>query len=272
MRLALIGDPVAHSASPALQREYLEEAGIQGSYVAIRVARGCGAGASADLRRERYAGCNVTYPLKEEAAAACDVLTGEARSAEAVNTIFFGERTIGTNTDGIGARSALEALLDEPIALKRIGVLGYGATARAILCELHDNDAFAFVWGRNQELVAQACRRYEARPWPRSNTPEIVISTLPPDAEIPDDVVAQLRRADVVMDANYGVRAVLGARLKRDVVAGDAMLQAQARASFDFWLAHLERERVAQAALERKLGLPAGGRVLAWKKQLACLT
>jgi hypothetical protein len=42
------------------------------------------------------------------------------------------------------------------------------------------------------------------------------------------------------MDANYGARATLGAALRREVVAGDMMLEAQARASFDFWLAHLD--------------------------------
>jgi hypothetical protein len=42
------------------------------------------------------------------------------------------------------------------------------------------------------------------------------------------------------MDANYGDRAVLGKALGREVIPGDAMLEAQARASFDFWLAHTE--------------------------------
>ncbi len=32
-----------------------------------------------------------------------------------------------------------------------------------------------------------------------------------------------------------------GERLGREVVSGEAMLEAQARASFDFWLAHLDR-------------------------------
>ena len=241
MKLALIGDPVEHSGSPHLHRRFLEEAGIDGSYVAIRVPRGDGAAAIARLRAEGYTGCNVTYPLKEEAVAPCDALTEEARRAGAVNTIFFGAQTIGTNTDGIGARAAIEALLDEPVALKRVGLLGYGATARAILAELHDNDAYTFVWGRNGERVRETCRRYEARSWPAKNPPEIVVSTLPPDAVLPDELVAALQLPDLVMDANYGARAALARRLGRDVVPGDAMLEAQARASFDFWLAHLDR-------------------------------
>lgn len=240
MKLALVGDPVEHSLSPGLHQAFLEEAAIDGSYVTIRVPRGEGAAAIRRLREEGYTGCNVTYPLKEEVLAPCDVLTEEARRAEAVNTIFLGRQVVGTNTDGIGARNAIEALLDEPVSLKRVGVLGYGAAARAILAELHDNDVYTFLWGRDEKRVRESCRRFESRCWPEENPPEIVISTLPPNAHLPEDLVTALQRPDLIMDANYGARATLARRLGRDVVPGDAMLEAQARASFDFWLAHLD--------------------------------
>ena len=243
MKLALIGDPVEHSASPQLQRGFLEDADVDGSYLAIRVARGEAVAAIRRLRCEDYVGCNVTFPLKEESLAACDRLTDEATRAGAVNTIFFGRDAIGTTTDGIGARMAVETLLDEPVALKRIGVLGYGATARAILAELHDNDAYTFVWGRDAGRIEAACRAYEASPWPQGNPPEIVISTLPPDATLTGSLKDQLQRADLVIDANYGPRATLARALHREVVPGDTMLAAQARASFDFWLAHLDQWR-----------------------------
>jgi shikimate dehydrogenase len=241
IRLALIGDPVEHSASPALHRGFLEEAGMDGEYVTIRVARGDGARVIGRLRADGFTGCNVTYPLKEEAYAACDARTDEAERIEAVNTILFGRETLGTTTDGAGARSAIEAVLDEPVALKRVGILGYGATARAILSVLQEYDAYTFVWGRDERRVIETCRRFEAKPWLGSNPPEIVVSTLPPEASLPDDLVAQLQNADMVMDANYGARSRLARRLNREVIPGDAMLEAQARASFDFWLSHLDR-------------------------------
>jgi len=239
VKLALIGDPVAHSRSPGLHRAFLREEAIDGSYDAIRVPAGNAIAVVRRMQLDAYTGCNVTYPLKEEALRACDALTEEAQRAEAVNTIFFGRQILGTNTDGIGARIAIEALLDEPLALKRVGVLGYGATARAILAELHANDAYAYLWGRDAQRVAQTCERFEAEVWPSENVPEIVISTLPPGVRLDDDLLRDLRAPDVVVDANYGERATLGRQLDREVVAGDAMLEAQARASFDFWLAHL---------------------------------
>ncbi|HZY98482.1 MAG TPA: hypothetical protein VFE36_02830 [Candidatus Baltobacteraceae bacterium] len=240
MRLAVIGDPVEHSRSPALHRGFLYEAEIDGDYVAIRVPRGNAVSVLRRMRLDGYTGCNVTYPLKEEAVNACDRLTAEAEESQAVNTIFFGREILGTNTDGIGARSAIEALIDEPIALKRIGVLGYGASARAILAEFHDKDAYAFVWGRDPKSVRAACERYEAEIWPAENVPEIVISTLPPGVRLPNELVADLQAPDLVMDVNYGRRATLMNQLDREVVSGDAMLEAQARASFDFWLAHVD--------------------------------
>jgi shikimate dehydrogenase len=239
MKLALIGDPVEHSRSPHFYRSFLEDSAIDGSYVAIRVSSEGAAAAIAQLRKDGYTGCNVTYPLKEEALGACGSLTEEARRAQAVNTIFFGRQIAATNTDGIGARMAIEALTDEPIALKRVGVLGYGATARAILAELHDNDAYAFVWGRSPERVREICERFEAAPWPSRNLPEIVVNALPPEAELPPQLLADLQAPELVMDANYGRRARLAAQIGREVVDGERMLEAQARASFDFWLAHV---------------------------------
>jgi shikimate dehydrogenase len=240
MKLALIGDPVAHSRSPELHRAFLRDEEIDGSYVAIRVPLSNTVTVVRRMRLDGYTGANVTYPLKEEALVACDTLTDEAQRAGAVNTIFFGSQILGHNTDGIGARAALEALLEDSIALKRIGVLGYGATARAILAHLSENDVYLFVWGRDAEKVRAACERYDAQPWPSENPPEIIISTLPPKIRFEPEMLDALMRADVVMDCNYGTRSTLHHQLEREIVTGDEMLEQQARASFDFWLAHVE--------------------------------
>lgn len=240
MKLGLIGDPVEHSRSPALHVQFLEEAGIDGTYSAVRVPKGSGREAVLRMRAEGYAGLNVTTPLKEEVVGLCDQLDEDARLAEAVNTIFFGATIVGSNTDGIGARGALEAILGQPVALERIGVLGTGATARAILAQLHETDAYTYVWGRDGDKVLALCDRFEAKPWPES-APEIAISTLPPNPELPKHIAESLRKADVVMDANYGRRSTLERLLQREVIRGDAMLEAQARASFDFWLAHAQQ-------------------------------
>ena len=247
MKLALIGDPVAHSRSPRLHRAFMEEDGIEdGSYVAIRVPKGNGVDVVRRMRMDGYTGINVTTPLKEEVVRACEELTQEAELIEAVNTIFFGRTILGHNTDGIGARVALETILTQPVALQRIGVLGTGPTARAILGQLRETDAYTYVWGRDRDKVAHICERLEAKPWPDTG-PEVIISTLPSGVKLPDQLVQQLLAADCVMDTNYGERSTLERQVHREIVKGDLMLEAQARASFDFWLAH------AQALVEEQL-------------------
>lgn len=242
MKLAVIGDPVSHSRSPRLHERFLREAGIDGSYVAIRVPRGNGVDVVRRMRIDGYTGVNVTTPLKEEAVRACDELDEEAQLAQAVNTIFFGRTVLGTNTDGIGARSALETILGQPVALERIGILGTGPTARAIFAQLRETDAYTYVWGRDDEKIAAICERFESEPWPPSNPPEIVISTLPPGVKLPEWLADHVRAADCVMDSNYGARSTLDRQIHREIVKGEAMLEAQARASFDFWLAHARAE------------------------------
>lgn len=240
MKLAVIGDPVAHSRSPDLHRAFLREASIDGTYVAIRVPESNAISVIRRMRLDGYTGCNVTTPLKESAMRACDQLTDEARRAQCVNTILFGPEIIGHTTDGIGARTALETVLDEPIALKRVGVLGYGATARAILAQFQENDVYTFVWGRDPAKMLDVCERYDAQPWPTENSPEIIVSTLPPSVRVEPFILEALQRADVVMDANYGDRSTLHRQVEREILSGEAMLEAQARASFDFWLAHVD--------------------------------
>jgi shikimate dehydrogenase len=240
VKLAVIGDPVGQSRSPRLHRDFLNDSGIDGSYVAIQVPRGNAIDVVRRMRLDGYTGCNVTSPLKEEAVGACDQVDESAKRIGAVNTLFLGMAIVGTNTDGLGARIALETLLDEPIALKRVGVLGAGATARAILSQLQDNDVYTFVWARDEKKVEDVCERFGAQRWPSENPPEIVVSALPPDVAFAEEFIEQLQVADLVMDSNYGSRSTLGLALRRDVVTGEAMLEAQARASFDFWLAHVE--------------------------------
>ncbi|MDQ6933302.1 MAG: hypothetical protein M3160_09035 [Candidatus Eremiobacteraeota bacterium] len=235
MKLALIGDPVSHSRSPELHNRFLREADLAGSYVAVRVPKGTAVEMVRRMRDDGYTGLNVTSPLKEEVVAACDDLDEEAAMAGAVNTIIFGSQTVGANTDGIGARSAIEATMGNAVALERVGVLGTGATARAILAQLRETDAYAFVWGRDATVLSQLCERFEAQPWP-PNPPEFVISTLPPEATLPSKLVADLQSADIIMDVNYGERATLAAAIGREVVSGDRMFEAQARASFNLWM------------------------------------
>ncbi|HEY9086496.1 MAG TPA: hypothetical protein VIN40_11275 [Candidatus Tyrphobacter sp.] len=237
MKLAVIGDPVSHSGSPAIHARLLREAGIEGTYEAIRVPAGEAAAAIAGLATAGYTGCNVTSPLKEEAAAACDELTPQARRANAVNTIVFRGEIVGTTTDGIGAARSLEARLGA-LRGRRIAVLGTGPTARAVVVQLREEKAKPLLWGRDTAKVLALCKALGATGFlPGERDLEAAFCALLPNASLPPALIEALRAAPLVIDANYGERATLGDQLGRQVVDGSAMLEAQARASFDFWRA-----------------------------------
>lgn len=235
MKLAVIGDPVEHSRSPSIHAGFLRDAGIGGTYEAIRVRKGETAEAVARLRAAGYAGCNVTFPLKEEALDVCDRLTQYAQKADAVNTLRFGHDVVGTDTDGIGAAAALREQLGT-LQGKEILVLGSGPTARAAIAELADAGARVWLWARDASKVEALGRRFGALAFARGGRVEnAAFAALVPEAQIPTEIVSTLVDAPLIMDANYGERSTLRAQLGRDVVDGSRMLVLQAAASFAFW-------------------------------------
>ncbi|HUY42066.1 MAG TPA: hypothetical protein VMV82_10970 [Candidatus Dormibacteraeota bacterium] len=236
MKLAVIGDPVAHSASPEIHRRLLREAGVDGSYEAIRVGAGGAAGALRRLAEEAFAGCNVTSPLKEEALAACDHLSLAAQRARAVNTVVFGRTLLGTTTDGTGAAEALRAHLGS-LAGREILVLGTGPAARAVVAQLAEEGVRLWLWSRDAGKVEALRARFGGLAFAREvRIEDAVFSALSPEAQLPAEVAAVASRVPLVMDANYGDRATLGRQIGRRVVDGAEMLEAQARAAFSFWL------------------------------------
>ena len=115
-QLVLLGHPVAHSLSPAMQRAALAAAGLEASYEAMDVAPDDLADAVEVLRANRTAG-NVTVPHKEHFAALCDMLTPLAMTVEAVNTFWFEPdgRLVGDNTDVGGFDFAARFLLHDAV-------------------------------------------------------------------------------------------------------------------------------------------------------------
>ncbi len=234
LRLAVIGDPVEHSASPTLHRGFMAAAQLQGTYDAIRVVAGDGAQAIDDLRVRRYDGLSVTTPLKEEAFARADVLDANALACRAVNTLLLGSRIEGTNTDGIGVLAALRETRVGDVAGARVLVLGTGPTARAATAALVAADAVVFLWNRSSERAAAIARELDAQPFRAGIHFDAVFSALPPGATPADDRVRTIvLDAPGILDANYGERSTLGASLGRPVTDGTTMLQHGARAAFE---------------------------------------
>jgi shikimate dehydrogenase len=130
----VIGDPIAHSKSPAMHRHWLDRLAIDADYRPLRVPAGETRAYLAERRRDPdWRGCNVTAPLKTEVMAHLSALGPDVRSIGAVNTIIHqGEgELLGVNTDAHGALLALAGVRPQ-----RAVLIGAGGAARAALFAL----------------------------------------------------------------------------------------------------------------------------------------
>ncbi|HUG55755.1 MAG TPA: hypothetical protein VMJ92_01655, partial [Candidatus Limnocylindrales bacterium] len=104
----LIGDPVAHSLSPAMQNAAFAHAGLPHRYEALRVAARDLRAALERLRADDVLGANVTIPHKERVVRFLDTTDEEVRRLGAANTIVRRAGVLhGENTDGAGFAGAL---------------------------------------------------------------------------------------------------------------------------------------------------------------------
>jgi shikimate dehydrogenase len=133
-RVVLIGHPVAHSLSGAMQQAAFDSLGIDATYeLWDRTPMELG-DAVAELRSDDFLGANVTIPHKERVVPMVDRQTEEAHATGAVNTITReGKRLIGHNTDVPGFRVALDKLVGKQKMPRQAVVLGAGGGARAVV-------------------------------------------------------------------------------------------------------------------------------------------
>jgi len=133
-RVVLIGHPVAHSLSGAMQQAAFDSLGIDASYELWDRAPIALADAIAELRTDDFLGANVTIPHKERVVPQVDRLTEEAHATGAVNTLTKeGRKLVGHNTDVPGFTVALDTLVGRQKLPRNAVVLGAGGGARAVV-------------------------------------------------------------------------------------------------------------------------------------------
>lgn len=222
-RCGVLGDPIAHSLSPALHRAGYAAAGLDWSYDAHRVPAGDLAGFLGGLD-EAWRGLSLTMPLKREALGLVDRLTDRARLAGAVNTVVLeddGTRT-GDNTDLPGAAAAIRERTSATLA--SAVVLGGGATATSVGLAIADLGVRTITVAVREEARAAetlaALRGHPSAPevrvtslrdgqWGTGSDPgaggstvDVVVSTIPAAAQT-SDLVARCAGVPVVFEVLY---------------------------------------------------------------------
>ena len=240
MRLVLLGDPVEHSRSPAIQNAALESSGVEGTYVARRVDTAGMVVAVDEIRYGRLDGANVTMPHKELAFELADRVAEAALRSGAVNTLvrITGEVWgYNTDVDGIQAVWASAGFPDDAPVL----ILGTGGAAAGALVAVAERTVM--ISGRRPEAAADLLARVRIDgtvvPWGEGIESAVVINATPLGMKVeslPDGVLAD---AAGFFDLTYGSAEVpsvaTALSLGIPIADGRDMLLAQAAAAFEIW-------------------------------------
>jgi shikimate dehydrogenase len=143
MLFAVIGNPVAHSLSPAMHRAAYRALGLDHDYEKLEVT---------DLPGQiedimKLDGINVTIPHKEAVAAYCQP-DDFANRAGSVNTIDW-RTNQGINTDGPGFLDIL------PEGVQNVLILGAGGTTRSLALALTQALKQVTIWNRTEARAHQ---------------------------------------------------------------------------------------------------------------------
>ena len=134
-KYAVFGNPIDHSKSPEIHRQFAEQTGQALSYERQLVdPQGFEAAADAFFAGGGK-GLNITVPFKQDAYAYVARTTPRARRAGAVNTLSKeADGTIlGDTTDGVGLVTDIKHNLGWQIRHKKVLILGAGGAVRGVL-------------------------------------------------------------------------------------------------------------------------------------------
>ncbi|NMG83251.1 MAG: shikimate dehydrogenase [Methanosarcinales archaeon] len=146
---AVFGDPISHSLSPVIHNAAISALGLSARYHAFKVERENLGNALSGAQAMGFGGVNLTIPLKE---AALKFVEPDplARQIGAVNTVDFKNGMKGYNTDGIGARKAVESA-GVSVKDKTVLLLGAGGASRAIAFQFALTGARLLIVNRTEE-------------------------------------------------------------------------------------------------------------------------
>ena len=156
--VGLIGHPVGHSRSPAMQQTAFDALGIAAHYVLWETPPDALAERIASLRAPDVLGANVTIPYKTAVVPLLDELASSAQQAgNAVNTIVRDEhgRLIGHNTDVTGIVRVLDAHGVDGSG-RSLLALGAGGAARAVWAAARERGMALRVVARHPEAALAA--------------------------------------------------------------------------------------------------------------------
>ncbi len=217
---ALIGDPVEKSPGHIFHNPRFQQNAV---YVKMIVRPEEIAETFSLMKKLPFGGLSVTIPLKELIQGEMDEITPIARAIGAINTVTFKNgKLIGTNTDGIGALTAIEK--HTQVKGKKLAILGAGGAARGIAYEAKQRGAHVSIFNRTKARALSLAREFGCEGFGMDelshHSYDILINTIPPTSEeIPSirpqtfvmDVVIALKETPILTEAKkLGCKCIYG--------------------------------------------------------------
>lgn len=269
--LGIIGNPVLHSASPAMHNAALSLLGLDAVYLPIEVDEPRSffrdfVNPSTRRMDWNLRGFSVTIPHKIAAMELVKEIYQPALNAGAVNTVVLdGEVTRGYNTDIQGAIEPLARL--RSLAGARCAVIGAGGAARAVVCGLIQNGGNITVFARNPDRASDMARQFGVNVAPLESLNngkfDVLINTTPvgmgghSEDQSPVDPTA-FTPGVIAYDLVYNppvTRFLKDAHLSGcTTLSGLDMLVAQAGAQFKLWTGLEPPLELMMEAAKRHLG------------------
>lgn len=196
---ALIGSPVGHSGSPAMQNYSFEKLGLDCAYLAFDIPLEKTKDALDAFRTLHVGGFNVTMPCKTEVARLVEHLSPAAELIGACNTVVVEEdgTMTGHNTDGVGF---VRNLKEHGVEVKgqKIVLLGTGGAATAIAVQAAlDGAAEIAIFNQKDEFYANGEKTVEKLRKAVPGTSSVSINDLG-DTELLREAV---KNADILVNA-----------------------------------------------------------------------
>jgi shikimate dehydrogenase len=237
--------PAGHTRSPAMHGAAYEALGLDAAYLAFDVPPAGLESALAGLRAVGARQLSISIPHKEAILPLLDEVDQNAREIGAVNTVVLREgRLLGSNTDWLGATTALETR--GSLAGRSAVVLGAGGTARALVYGLRRQGAEVSILNRTESRAHDLAREFGlAHAGPLEDLAklehDVLVNTTSVGLGRDESPVEPtwLRRGSTVLDAVYSPERT---RLLSDAesagahtISGKWMLIHQAVAQLEAW-------------------------------------
>lgn len=161
-RYAVIGNPVAHSRSPAIHAAFAAATGQVLNYERVLAPMEGFEATLRDFAATGARGCNVTVPFKFDAYRLCPRRSERAMLAEAANVVRFdADGWWADNTDGVGLITDIERNAGQVIAGLRVLLIGAGGASAGVLGPLlQAAPAEVVVANRTIEKAQALCVRH----------------------------------------------------------------------------------------------------------------